>query len=106
MRPKVTAMIVLIGTLAPATVLAQAASPDTDTQLQQEMRHRRVIVRPPTPTDQVQRDVDSATAEIQQQEREQAIARDLSRSPQRAPQTDQDLKGGIQTRSLNNALRR
>jgi len=102
MTSKVAAVIALLGALVPATVLAQAASPDT--QLQQEMRHRRVIVRPPTPTDQVERDVDRAVAEIQ--EREQAVGRDLNRPAQRPPQTDQDLKGGIQTRSLNNALRR
>ena len=102
MRPKVTSVIVLIGALVPATVLAQAASPGTETQLQQEMRHRRVIVRPLTPPEQVQQDVESATAEI----RQQAVVRDLNRPGQRPPQTDQDLKGGIQTRSLNNALRR
>jgi len=106
MKRNVTVMIVLVGTLVPATALAQAASPGRDTQLQQEMRHRRVIVRPLTPADQAQQDVDRAAAEIQQQEREQAIVRDLSRPPQRSPQTDPDLKGGIQTRSLNNALRR
>ena len=101
-----TALIALIVTLIPATVLAQAASPDTETQLQQDLRHRRVIVRPLTPADEVQRDVDTATSEIQQQEREQAAMRDLGRPTQRPPQADQDLKGGIQTRSLNNLLRR
>jgi hypothetical protein len=102
MRSKVTAVIVLIGALVPATVLAQAASPVTETQLQQEMRHRRVIVRPLTPPEQVQQDVDRATAEM----RQQTIARDLNRPAQRLPQADQDLKGGIQTRSLNDLLRR
>jgi len=106
MRRNVTALIALVGVLVPATVLAQAASPGRETQMQQEMRHRRVIVRPVTPIDQVQQDVDRATAEIQQQEREQEVVRDLNRPPSRQPQTDQDLKGGIQTRSLNNALRR
>ena len=100
------ALVALIVTLIPATALAQAASPDTETQLQQELRHRRVIVRPITPTDEVQRDVDTAAAEIQQQGREQAATRDLTRPTQRPPQADQDLKGGIQTRNLNNLLRR
>jgi len=63
-------------------------------------------VRPLTPPDEVQRDVDRATAEMGQPDREQAIVRDLNRPAQRPPQTDQDLKGGIQTRSLNNLLRR
>jgi len=105
MRRNVTAVIALVGTLVPAAVLAQAASPGRDTQLQQEMRHRRVIVRPLTPTDQVQQDVDRAAAEIQQQ-REQAIVRDLTRPAPRSPQMDPDLKGGIQSRNLNNVLRR
>jgi hypothetical protein len=105
-RRNVTAVIALVGMLVPAAALAQAASPGRDTQLQQEMRHRRVIVRPLTPTDQVQQDVDRAAAEIQPQDREQAIVRDLTRPAPRSPQMDPDLKGGIQTRSLNNALRR
>jgi hypothetical protein len=106
MRRNVTAVIALVGMLVPAAALAQAASPGRDTQLQQEMRHRRVIVRPLTPTDQVQQDVDRAAAEIQQQEREQAMVRDLTRPAQRSPQMDPDLKGGIQSRNLNNVLRR
>jgi hypothetical protein len=106
MRRSVTVVMALIGMLVPATVLAQAASPTSETLLQQEMRHRRVIVRPLTPADQVQQDADRATTEIQQQDREQTIVRDLTRPTQRPPQADQDLKGGIQTRSLNDALRR
>jgi len=106
MRGSVTAVMALIGTLVPATVFAQAASPTSETQLQQEMRHRRVIVRPLTPTDQVQQDLNRAAAEIQQPARQQAIVRDLTRPAPRSPQTDTDLKGGIQSRSLNNVLRR
>jgi hypothetical protein len=99
-------VMVLVGTLVPATALAQDASPARDTQLQQEMRHRRVIVRPLTPADQAQQDVDRAAAEIQQQGRGQAIVHDLTRPAPRSPQTDPDLKGGIQSRNLNNVLRR
>jgi len=99
-------VVALSATLIPGWVLAQAASPQTETELQQEMRHRRAIVRPLTPIEEVQRDVDRATTELGQQDRERGIVRDLNRPPQRAPQADQDLKGGIQTRSLNNLLRR
>ena len=66
----------------------------------------RVIVRPLTPADEVQRHVDTATAEVQQQNREQAVVRDVTRPAQRPPQADQDLKGGIQTRNLDRLLRR
>jgi hypothetical protein len=100
------AAVALIVTLVPASVLAQAASPSTETQLQQELRHRRVIVRPLTPAAEVERDVGQATSEIEQRERGQALARDLNRPAQRPPQVDQDLKGGIQTRNLNNLPRR
>jgi hypothetical protein len=102
MKGSITAVVVAAA-LTPAVALAQNASPET--QLQQELRHRRVIVRPVTPPDEVERDTDRAVAELRERERDQ-VARDLSRPTQRAPQMDQDLKGGIQTRSLNNALRR
>ena len=106
MRRALIAVIVSVAMLAPAVALGQAASPTTETELQQEMRHRRVIVRPPTPPDEVQRDAERAAAEVQEREREQTIARDLSRPAQRPPQSDQDLKGGIQTRRLDNLLPR
>ena len=103
----ITALIGMCGTLlpfvAPATVLAQSASPETE--MQQEMRHRRIIVRPAVPPEQVERDAENAAAEIQRQ-RDDAAARGLTRPTQPAPQVDQDLKGGIQTRNLNNAVRR
>jgi hypothetical protein len=103
----ITAVIAAWATLipvgSPATVLAQSASPETE--MQQEMRHRRVIVRPIVPPEQVERDVERAAAEIQQQ-RDDAAARELTRPMQPAPQADQDLKAGIQTRNLNNAVRR
>lgn len=105
MRSTLSAVVVVAGVLLPAVVLAQSAGPGTETQLQQERRHRRVIVRPVTPPAEVERDVDSAVAEARERERDQMV-RELSRPAQRAPQMDQDLKGGIQTRSLNNALRR
>ena len=104
MKGSVTAVVVVVAAaLSPAVVMAQSAS--TETQLQQELRHRRVIVRPVTPPEEVERDADRAAVELRERERDQVV-RDLSRPAQRTPQMDQDLKGGIQTRSLNNALRR
>jgi hypothetical protein len=105
MKSSVTAVVVVAAALAPAVGFAQSAS--TETQLQQELRHRRVIVRPVTPPDEVARDADAAVVELTERERERdQVVRDLRRPAPRAPQMDQDLKGGIQTRSLNNALRR
>ena len=103
MKTNVTIVLVVLGAVVPTTALAQAASPET--QLQQEMRHRRVIVRPAVPAEQVEHDADRAAEEIRQQG-EDATVRELTRPTQRPPQTDPDLKGGIQTRSLNNAVRR
>ena len=103
MRRSVTAVGFVAGIIAPAIALAQSGG--TDTRLQQELRHRRVIVQPATPAAEVERDTDQAVVELRERERDQ-VTRDLSRPAQRAPQMDQDLKGGIQTRSLNNALRR
>ncbi len=106
MRRNVTALITLVGALFPATALAQPAGPGRETQLQQEMRHRRVIVRPATTMPEVQRDLDTATAELEARQREAEIVRDLTRPAPRQPQLDPDVTGGIQTRALNNALRR
>jgi hypothetical protein len=106
MRLGVTAAFALAGALLRAIVFAQAASPAPETRLQQEMRHRRVIVRPATPLGEVQRDVDTATAEVERGRREDGVVRDLTRPAPRQPQMDQDLRGGIQTRALNDARRR
>jgi hypothetical protein len=65
MNSNVGVLGALVSVLLPAMVWAQAASPGTETQLQQEMRHRRVIVRPSTPPAEVQKDVDQASTEIQ-----------------------------------------
>jgi hypothetical protein len=103
MASSATVVSALFAVLLPATALAQAASPET--QLQQEMRHRRAIVRPVTPPEQVERDANQAADDIERQ-RDEAAARALTRPAQRPPQADQDLTGGIQTRNLNNTLRR
>jgi hypothetical protein len=106
MRLNVTAVVALIGVLLPAAALAQSVGLGRETQLQQEMRHRRVIVRPGTPVERVQQDVDWATVQVERQQRRDAVVRELTRSAPCEPQADADLRGGIQTRSLSNALRR
>jgi|SRR5215470_1719243 len=98
------ALVALILTLMPATVLAQTGSSDTETQLQQDLRHRRVIVKPVTPLSEVNRDLDRVELEALQQQERAAIERRLSRPVQTPPHVDDDFKGGIQTRSLNNLL--
>lgn len=92
--------------LAPAPVLAQAASPGADAQLQMERRQRRVIVRPSTPADVIEHDVQTATEEIEQRQRQQETVGALTRPVPRRPDLDYDVKSGIQSQRLNDALRR
>jgi hypothetical protein len=108
MNSRVGVLGALVIVLLPATVAAQAASPAAETQLQQEMRHRRVIVRPSTPPAEVQSDLEQAKAEIERRASSDALVREVTRpsTRNRRPDLDYDVKGGIQTRSLNDALRR
>ncbi|HEV8474964.1 MAG TPA: hypothetical protein VGR82_19480 [Methylomirabilota bacterium] len=108
MKGDVSALAALALLLIPATALAQAPA-SRETQLQQEIRHRRVIVRPATPPADVQQDVDQATTEIERRARENTVVRDLTRPtppPHRRPELDYDVKSGIQQRALQDALRR
>jgi hypothetical protein len=89
----------------PDTVRAQAASP-TETQLQIERQQRRLIVRPSPPAETIERDVQDAAAEAEQRQRQQVIVRDLQRPLPRRPDLDYDIKNGIQSQRLNDALRR
>lgn len=92
--------------LVPAPVMAQAASPSADAQLQMERRQRRVIVRPGTPTDVIEHDVETAREEIEQRRRQQETVGALTRPVPRRPDLDYDVKSGIQSQRLNDALRR
>lgn len=91
--------------LTPHTARAQAASP-TDTQLQIDRQQRRVIVRPSPPAETIERDVQEAAVEAEQHRRQEQIARDLRRPLPRRPDLDYDIKSGIQSQRLNDALRR
>jgi hypothetical protein len=91
--------------LVPETVRAQGASP-TETQLQMEHRQRRLIVRPSPPADAIERDAQEAALQAEQAQRQQEIARDLRRPSPRRPDLDYDVKSGIQSQRLNDALHR
>jgi hypothetical protein len=98
-------LVVVAALLAPDSVMAQAASP-TETQLQMERRQRRTIVRPTPPAATVERDVDAAAAEVEQRRRQDDTVRELRRPLPRRPDLDYDVKSGIQSQRLNNAIRR
>jgi len=105
MRPVPPLAVLAVVLLAPADARAQAPSP-TDTQFQMERQQRRVFVRPSLPADVVGRDVEAASAELQEREREEQLARDVRHPLPRRPDLDYDVKNGIQSRRLNDALRR
>ena len=91
--------------LVPNAVRAQAADP-SDTQLEMERQQRRLFVRPTPPAETIERDVQNAMADGERRERQQEIARDLRRPVSRRPDLDYDIKSGIQSQRLNDALRR
>jgi hypothetical protein len=98
-------LVVVAALLAPDSVRAQAGSPtSTETQLQMERRHRRAIVRPSPPAETVEQDVEAAAAEVEQRRRQDNTVRELRRPPRR-PDLDYDVKSGIQSQRLNDALR-
>jgi hypothetical protein len=106
---RITLTLVVVAALfAPDSVLAQAGS-STETQLQMERRQRRAIVRPSPPAETVERDVEAAAAEVEQRveqrRRQDDAVRELRRPPRR-PDLDYDVKSGIQSQRLNDALRR
>lgn len=97
-------LVVVAAVLAPDAVMAQAASA-TETQLQIDRRQRRTIVRPTPPAETVERDVEAAT-EVEQRRRQDDTVRELQRPLPRRPDLDYDVKSGIQSQRLNDALRR
>jgi hypothetical protein len=99
-------LLVALMLLVPAPVMAQAASPGAETQLKMERRDRRGVVRPSTPIDVIEKDADTATTEVEQRRREQETVRGVTRPAPRRPDLDYDVKSGIQSRRLNDALRR
>jgi hypothetical protein len=96
----VTAALIL-----PASLMAQPASP-TETELQMRRQQRRAIVRPTPPSAIVERDVQAATADAAQRLAQDEVVRELRRPFTRRPDLDYDVKSGIQSQRLNDALRR
>ena len=105
MRRFAVMLAVVAALLVPESVMGQAANP-TETQLQMERRQRRAIVRPTPPAETVERDVQAAAAEAEQRQRQEETVRELRRPLPRRPDLDYDVKSGIQSQRLNDALRR
>jgi len=67
--------------------------------------HRRVV-HPPPAVEIVERDAEHAAAQIEQRERDDELARKELRGSERRPDLDHDVVQGIQSRNVENALRR
>jgi hypothetical protein len=96
---------IAVALLVPDRITAQATSP-SETQLQMERRQRRAIVGPRPSSEDVADDADAAAAEMQRRRRQDETIRELRRPLSRRPDLDGDVKGGIQSQRLNDALRR
>ncbi|HEX5815031.1 MAG TPA: hypothetical protein VF010_06860, partial [Methylomirabilota bacterium] len=58
------------------------------------------------PAETVERDANAAAEEIEQQRRREETLRGVTRPVPRRPDLDYDVKSGIQSQRLNDALRR
>ena len=98
-------VVVTAAVLVPGAVMAQAASP-TEAELRMQRQHRLAMVRPTPPPEVVERDVQEAAAAAEQRRRQDETVRDLRRPLPRRLDLDYDVKSGIQSQRLNDALRR
>jgi hypothetical protein len=89
----------------PLAAAAQSPAPSTDLQIQTKQR-RSVVLPKPTP-EQVRQDADTAVSEFAATRNPGQVVRETSplRPPGR-PDLNYDVTGGIQTRQLNDALRK
>ena len=102
---KVLAVALLIIAAVPLPAWAQS-EPSRPSDLQIERRERRVIVLPRSTPESFALDVEVATADVQRQQRLEGLLREHTRPLARRPDLDADVRGGIQQRSLRNALPR
>jgi hypothetical protein len=101
-----TLLVAALALLVPVPVLAQAASPGSETRLEMERRQRRPVVRPIPPAETAERDANAAAEEIEQQRHREETLSGVTRPVPRRPDLDYDVKSGIQSQRLNDALRR
>jgi hypothetical protein len=105
MRRLAVTAVVTAAVILPASLMAQPASP-AETELQMRRQQRRAIVRPTPPADIVERDVQAATADVEQRRAQDEAVRELRPPFPRRPDLDYDVKTGIQSQRLNDVLHR
>ncbi len=85
---------------------AWAEEPSTPLQLHLTLSRRPLDVQPAPDAKIVEKDADEAIAEIQARERREELIREVTQGRFRRPDLDRDVWGGIQSRNVNDALRR
>jgi hypothetical protein len=99
MRFRIALVVLIALPLLPGVVPAQSARPGQETQLQLEMKRKRLVVRPEARTDAAVRDAEQAAEPAAAA----AIARDASAPSRR--QLDYDVTSAIQARQLRGIRR-
>jgi len=102
--PMVAALILAL--LVPAVPAAAQSAPTGSTDLQTEITRKRHVVRPLIDPAAVMRDAEEATTGVLPRTPSDAIARGLSDTLIRRPDTDYDVVNGIQQRNIGNAIKR
>jgi hypothetical protein len=102
--PLALAVLATLLTLLPAAAAAQDAGLRSDTRLQMERTHPRLLVRPDPPLARAREDVERALDDLDARRGLDArrVAEDAVRPP-RAPQLDPDVTTAIQARNLQRA---
>ena len=97
--------VAVFATVVPLIAAGQSTSPDTDLEMQR--KQRRAVVLPKPNPDQVQADADRAVSDYAGQRSPGRTVRETSpvRPPAR-PDLDYDVRTGIQSQRLNDALRK
>jgi len=91
--------------LLPAPAGAQATITQ-GTELEQQMTRRRHVVQPRPDAGAVRRDVDRAEEALAAERRLDEVVRESVSPLRRRPDLDDDVRSGIQSRNLRDALRR
>ncbi len=102
LRVALLAALVVLQVPAPARAQEASAPPQLHLTLS-----RRTQAAPPAPDPKIaEQDVERAISEIRASERRGELIREVTQGRFRRPDHDRDVWSGIQSRNLNDALRR
>jgi hypothetical protein len=95
----------IFATALPLVAAAQSTSPGT-TDLESQRRQRRAVVLPKPSADQVRSDADRAVSEYAGRSTDRVVRETSPVRPSARPDLDYDVRTGIQSQRLNDALRK